>query len=260
MAENITFTVLDVKQNKFLDNYPLFFELRKTSCLCNVAFLSPALLNFNPEYFKAIRPNCDYIVFAGLNMHYFLQLAKPFCVNSSEIVSDIPGLIYYIASYDFSMDISLSDYSENYIMEMLNQDAQLIFPKPIFCYVSNNQYNFFRIHFNKLHPWGRLFVEQQNSLCVKKTSIVLKENIENAMFSTPRKELKEIYEYPGEFFKFHSNTCDYSRLTIGIFSPEVIDSINNYLFTAIDTDLLDEYGLKDRPLSCDDFIPWWFTT
>lgn len=146
LTESITFTVLDVKQNIFFNNYPLFFELRKAACVCKVAFLSPTLLNYNSSgYLKAIIPNCDFIVFAGLNMHYFLQLAKPFCVNASEIVSEVPGLVYYMASYDFSMNISLLDYPENYSMEMLNQEAQLICPKPIFCYVSNNQYNFFRV-------------------------------------------------------------------------------------------------------------------
>lgn len=80
------------------------------------------------------------------------------------------------------------------------------------------------------------------------------------MFSTPHKKLDKIVEYSGEFYKFHCNTCDHSRLTIGIFSSETIDSVNDYLLSAIDANLLDEYDLKDRPLSCNDFIPWWFTT
>ena len=37
-----------------------------------------------------------------------------------------------------------------------------------------------------------------------------------------------------------------------------IVSINTYLFKTIDHELLQEYGLLDKPLTTDDFISWWF--
>lgn len=70
--------------------------------------------------------------------------------------------------------------------------------------------------------------------------------------------LKKIIEYSGEYSRLHSNTCDHSKKTIGIFDFQIIDSINTYLFKTIDHTLLQEYGLLDKPLTTDDFISWWF--
>ena len=101
-------------------------------------------------------------------------------------------------------------------------------------------------------------MDHYDDLCVKKASIVLKENIEGVMLEDLRSPLKEIIEYSGEYSRFHNNTCDHSKKTIKIFDPQIIDHINNYLFKTIDHTLLQEYGLLDKPLTTDDFIPWWF--
>lgn len=259
LSKNINFMVFDVKQKKLINYCPLFSKLREEGKVCKVAFLSPYLYNTNPqEYLQAISPYCDFIVFATLNMHLFIQLANPYCTKIFEVITDVPGLVYYLIEYDFSRNVCLSDYSDKYSYSDINEYSQLMYTKQIFCYIGNNQYNFLHLSFNKLHPWGKLFVDHHDDLCVKKASIVLKENIESAMLTELSLPLKKIIEYSGEYSRLHSNTCDHSKKTIKIFDPQIIDHINNYLFKTIDHKLLQEYGLLDKPLTTDDFIPWWF--
>ena len=259
LSNNINFMVFDIKQKELINNCPLFSKLREEGKVCKVAFLSPYLYNTNPqEYLQAISPFCDFIVFATLNMHLFIQLANPYCTKIFEVITDVPGLVYYLIEYDFSRNVCLSDYSDKYSYSDINEYSQLMYTKQIFCYIGNNQYNFLHLSFNKLHPWGKLFVDHHDDLCVKKASIVLKENIESAMLTELSLPLKKIIEYSGEYSRLHSNTCDHSKKTIKIFDPQIIDHINNYLFKTIDHKLLQEYGLLDKPLTTDDFIPWWF--
>lgn len=259
LSKNINFMVFDIKQKKLINYCPLFSKLREEGKVCKVAFLSPYLYNTNPqEYLQAISPYCDFIVFATLNMHLFIQLANPYCTKIFEVITDVPGLVYYLIEYDFSRNVCLSDYSDKYSYSDINEYSQLMYTKQIFCYIGNNQYNFLHLSFNKLHPWGKLFVDHHDDLCVKKASIVLKENIESAMLTELSLPLKKIIEYSGEYSRLHSNTCDHSKKTIKIFDPQIIDHINNYLFKTIDHKLLQEYGLLDKPLTTDDFIPWWF--
>jgi len=260
LSNNIRYTVIDTKQGKILQNYPLFAELKQEKLTCKIGFISLNLYRLNSEvYGKEILSSCDYVVLASSNMHYFVQLAKPYCVTATEVISDIPGLIYHLFTYDFAQQVELKDYSDNYSYEDVNKDIQLVSSKPVLCYITNNQYNFLRLTYNRHHPWGKLFMEKGDVLCVKKASIVLKENIDTAMSNTPRRPIKRVTEYPGEYYRFHSNTWDHSEKTIGIFEYEIVNSINNYLFKTIDATLLQEYGLLDKPLTTDDFVPWWFT-
>lgn len=259
LSKNIKYTVIDTKQGKVLRDYPLFAELKQAKCTCKIGFISLYLYRFNSEnYGKEVISSCDYVVLANQDMHYFIQLAKPYCVTATEVISDIPGLIYHLFTYDFAKPVGLNDYSDNYSYEDINRDIQLISPKPVLCYVTNNQYNFLRLIFNKHHPWGKLFVEKSDVLCVKKASIVLKENIDTAMSNANLKPMKCVAEYSGEFHRFHSNTWDHSKETIGIFEYEIVKSINDYLFKTIDVSILQEYGLLDKPLTADDFVSWWF--
>lgn len=259
LSKNINFTVIDIKNGEVINNCPLFSKLRENGKTLKVAFLSPLLYKTNPQqYLQAIMPHCDFIVLATLNMHLFIQLANPYCTKSFEVIADAPGLVYHLIEYDFSRNVCLSDYTDKYSYSDINQYSQLVYTKQIFCYITNNQYNFLHLSFNKLHPWGKLFVERHDDLCIKKASIVLKENIESAILRDICLPLKKIIEYPGEYSRLHSNTCDHSKKTIGIFDPQIIDSINTYLFKTIDHELLQEYGLLDKPLTTDDFISWWF--
>ena len=259
LSNNIKFIVVDTKQNKIYQDYPLFAELREKKCLCKIGFISSNLYRCNAEaYKKEVFSSCDYIVLANSDMHYFVQLAKPYCVTANEVISTIPGLIYHLISYDFNRAVKLEDYPNSYSYEEINNDVQLISPKPVFCYITNNQCNFLRLTYNSHHPWGKLFTEQREILCVKKASIVLKENIDTAMFNAFYRPIKYLTEYPGEYYRLHSNTWDHSEKTIGIFKSEIVNSINDYLYKTIDSSLLSKYGLVDRPLTIDDFIPWWF--
>lgn len=259
LSKNINYMVFDVKQRKIIESCPLFSKLREQTKVCKVAFLSPYLCETNrQQYLQEIILYCDFVVFTTLNMHLFMQLANPYCIKSFEVITDVPGLIYHLIEYDFSRNICLSDYSDKYSYTDINQYSQLVYTKQVFCYITNNQYNFLHLSFNKLHPWGKLFIDHRDDLCVKKASIVLKENIESAMLTASCSPLKKIIEYSGEYSRLHSNTCDHSKKTIGIFDFQIIDSINTYLFKTIDHTLLQEYGLLDKPLTTDDFISWWF--
>lgn len=259
LSNNIKYIVVDTKRNEIFKDYPLFVKLKQQKCTCKIGFISLNLYHSHSEsYEKELLSSCDYVVFAGSDMHYFVQLAKPYCITANEVISDIPGLIYYLFTYDFSKSIELKDYSDKYSYQDVNKDIQLVSSKPVFCYITNNQYNFLRVTYNKFNRWGKLFIEQSETLCVKKASIVLKENIEFAMYSTAYRPIKRLIEYSSEYHRFHSNTWDHSEKTVGIFEYEVINSINDYLFKTIDMTLLQEYGLLDKPLTNDDFIPWWF--
>jgi len=259
LAENIKYTVFDIKNKLILQDFPLFFELKKQRKACKIAFLSYYLYCKNPEaYLKELIPNCDYILWAALDMHYFIQLAKPYCTDISEVITETPGLVYHLITYDFSKDVSLKDYSDKYSFEEITRGANIISSKQIFCYITNNQYNFMQLSFNKQHPWGKLFVEHCEDLCIKKATITLKENIVSCMLANPKIPLKELIEYSGEYSRMIHNTCDHSISTINIFSSEILEGINCYLYRMIDSALLEQYGLNDRPLTIEDFVSWWF--
>lgn len=191
-------------------------------------------------------------------MHYFIQLANPYCTKINEVISKEPGLIYYLLTYDFSKEINLKDYPNTYSYEDITKNAELICTNQVFCYITNNQYNFLRLSFNKNHPWGRLFTEQKDNLCVKKATIVLKENVSSCILDNPQLPLRKLTEYSGEYTRMIHNTCDQSFKTVNIFSSDILADINSFLAKTIDKKLLDEYGLSDRPLTHEDFVSWWF--
>lgn len=259
LIENLKYFVIDTKNNTVDHNSPLFYDLQKQKEVCKIAFLSPSLYGKNPEkYIADIIPRCDFIIVSALDMHYFIQLAKPYCTQVNEVVSKEPGLIYYLLTYDFSRDINLKDYPNTYSYEDITKNAELIGTNQIFCYITNNQYNFLRLSFNKNHPWGRLFTEQKDNLCVKKATIVLKENVSSCILDNPQLPLRKLTEYSGEYTRMIHNTCDQSFKTVNIFSAEILADINSFLGKTIDKKLLDEYGLSDRPLTHEDFVSWWF--
>lgn len=259
IARNIKFQYLNFNGEKQFERAPLFYELRAAKKKCKLIFISHSLLYKDVEFFaEELVDKGEYMVICGMDMHYFFQLAFPYCISLKEVISDVPGLMYILGEYDFSKNIVLSDYPKSYSFLTVNDNLKVDYKKETFFHVSNNLNNHLILHFNPLNRWGRLFLENKSEIGVKKVQTILKEKIESLICAKDSTPIKSIGPYVGEYYHPFSCTCDYSYKMCGMFDIEVIDSINASIFQNISSDTIKKYGLQESPLTIDDFIDWWF--
>lgn len=261
LKDNIFFCGLKSGQNGVFE--PInFSDFEKSGKSFKIAFVFEKILNcilntHGENYIANLFNEYEYIIKCSNNFYYFVQLARPYCVEISERITLIPGVAFFAVKCDFTRNISANDYKTDFSFTKLNEITEIVCDRIILCYISNNQNNFLRVIYNRHHPLGRLLIEEADDIGVKAFSLDLSSSIIYAVLDA-KMPLDQLLHFNIDYIKIMPNTFDYSMQSKHIFKESILSSINTTLHKTIDNTLLEKYGIADLSLNRNDFIDWWF--
>ncbi|MBQ2283372.1 MAG: ATP-binding protein [Agathobacter sp.] len=204
-----------------------------------------------PKEFEMMMKDHPLVLFEK-NFKIFSQLLAPFVVNQEYMMPRLAGIQYIKMEVDFSRPADYEAYKNEY------QLYPKICPRDdIFCYVINDQPEYFELKFNEKHPMASLLMGKDHPRIIWLLGVIA-ENIKYRILHSQNR-WKKIMDFGGVRVDSWNMEAPVTLKAEWCLEEDFAEELNEFIRIQFTPAEKRELGIEKLIFTKGDFIEWWYS-
>lgn len=224
---------------------------RKTTIIRMPKALFKHFQDTYPKDFQMMLKETPLIIFEK-NFKIFSQLLAPYVVNQKYMMPRLSGIQYIKMEVDFSRKGDYMPYINGYQLYPVECPRS-----DVFCYVVNDQPEYFELKFNEKHPMAQL-LKQKNHPRLNWLLGVIAENIKYRILHSQNR-WKKIMDFGGIRVDSWNMEAPVTLKAEWCLEEDFAEELNEFIRIQFTPAEKRELGIEKLIFTKGDFIEWWYS-